>query len=206
MKAFWTIRPAVQDDEGAWSPDLPSGLRWQNNGDIRLMPQGANDHKHVVVGCIALGTNHYHWVFYRDGVILQEYVGNPVNDHDHAIVDEPWQFMVFVNCYEADYDALLAAYPNIIILGHCEVTETPDESDPGRSSYTFGAVDNTAWDAGTRTAWETRFENFGLVLPDVVTNDRRLVHYTLALFHAPRQGLKNERNYRYSGAVADSGL
>lgn len=207
MKAFWTVRPAVQDAEGGWGPLFPVGFkaRWQNNGDIRILPAGAApaDHKHAISGCYALGSNHGHYVVYwqtesDEVTVKQDFFGGGT-PHDHVDNSLPDHFMVFIVCTSAMYDQLLIDVPSILILGENEIIA--DEEGTGA----IGGVDNTTWTAGERTDWENIFANFGLELPEKVQSDRWLVQFCLVLFHAPKQRLLNERNYRYGGVeIIDS--
>lgn len=202
MKAFWCIRPAVQDAEGMWGASFPTGFKKKGilNGDIRVLPAGAApaDHKHVVTGCTALGDDHDHYVVYwksltGDVTVKMDYIDHGGTEHSHTDNSLPDHFMVFVICTSAMYDQLLIDEPSIIILG--ENVITADEEGTG----SIDGVDNTTWTAGERTSWENMFANFGLVLPDQVQSDRWLVQFCLVLFHAPKQRLLNERNYRYAG-------
>lgn len=198
-KAFYCIRAVALSPSGKLIPNFPAGFLalLQVIGDIRLIsgdPAPA-DHKHAVSGAIALGTDHYHWVFYN-GSIVQECVGGV--DHSHAsLTGIATHFMVFVMTSDAQYDQLLIDVPNIIIVGQSEVTENDD------GSFNAGLIVNTAWDGATRTAWENRIDNFGLELPLTVTNDRRLVKWLLGAFLAPSQAVRDEQNYRMTSFVID---
>ena len=197
MKSFWTIRPAVQDAEGEWQPSFPAGFKskWVNPCDIRILPAGdaPADHKHGISGTIALGSNHGHYVFYREnGAVYQEHFGGGTA-HDHDEVQAPDYYMVFVVCTTAMAQYLQSEVPNIIVTGVCEITASED------GSGTIGDIINTTWDSAEREEWETRFANFGVTLPDGVTNDRRLTTWVLNMFHAPTQRIVSERYYRYTG-------
>lgn len=90
----------------------------------------------------------------------------------------------------AQYDAFIAAEPNALIVAEMPVSALGD----GR--FSVGDIVDTAWDSGTRTTWETRVANFGLVLPTVVNNPRRFVRWLLSAFEHTHQNIKDERSYR----------
>ena len=197
MRAFWCIKSVTQKANGSWIPSFPVGFSYKgcNPIDIRILPAEVTpaDHKHAISGSIALGTNHGHYVFYRnETTIIQEHFGGGTA-HSHTASNHADYFCVFVVCTSAMYDQLLIDAPNILILGECEIIASEDGSGE------IGAVDNTLCDATERTFWEDKFDNFGVDLPDIVINDRRLVTFTLSMFHAPTQNIKNEAHYRYTG-------
>lgn len=189
MRAFWCVRGS--DGEG---PDFPVELdRNIVNGDLRnVQPDIAPaDHRHTTIGSLAIGPDHYHWFYIWNDTIYQDYVGNVANEHTHNFPLDPTHFLVWVLCTDQQYTDLLTAIPNLTILGENEII--PGEND---DPDTIGSVDNTTWDAGTRTDWENLVDNFGLELPEQIINDRRLVQWSLQTWNARGQKMVNERNYR----------
>jgi hypothetical protein len=196
MKAFWTVRGAEQNG-GGWQPSFPETFQYAyllNYGDLRVFgpDEAPADHKHAQMGCLALGTNHYHWMIFDEGGESwhQDYVGNVANEHEHDIPVNRTHFFCFVICSDAEYTQLLIDAPNIIVCGLAPVTETGD-------GWTIGPIDNTEWDAGTRTDWENKFSNFGLSLPEKIMHDRRLVQWILAIFFNEQQNMRTDETYRY---------
>ena len=201
-KAFWTVRPATQDELGGWGPSFPANfipLRMQNYGDLRIFgPDPApGDHRHAQMGCLALGTNHYHWMLFSENgqTWHQDYVGGGANEHTHDIPVDRTHFFVFIICTNAAYNQLLSDLPNLIICGEAPVTRNDDPD--GSTSWSIGPIDNTLWDVTTRTYWESLFDNFGLPLPEKITNDRRLVRWVLAIFFNSQQNMRTDEVYRY---------
>jgi hypothetical protein len=201
VQAFWCVRPAIQDVQGAWLPDFPvwfySVSALQTYGDLRVFgPDPApGDHKHAQTGgCYAIGLNHYHQILRNESGSAwhQDYVGAGANDHSHVIPVNDTHKFTFVVCSDADYAQLLIDLPNLIECGHAIVTGNAVDG------WVLGKIDNTAWDAATRTSWETFFESFGLDLPEKITNYRRLVRWMLAIFFNNPQGLTTDMTYRYT--------
>lgn len=188
MHAIWCVRP---NDNG--EPDFPAGIPLVTvvPADLRVSDV-VEGHRHTVMGCLALGSNHYHYVFFGgdDTAIVQEFYGAGT-EHEHDFPADATRFLVFVLCSDAAYAQLLTELPNLVILGHCEITIEEGVA-------IIGKVDNTPWDGPTRTDWETKFDAFGVALPAAVTNDRRLVMFCLAAFHEIRQGVKSDQALRYA--------
>lgn len=183
MRAFWCIRA---NDNG--EPNFPVELQTLIiNGDLRISDT-VEAHKHCTVGSLAVGSDHYHWFYLWNDTIFTDFVGGGV-EHEHTFTLEPTHFLVWVLCTDPQYTALIAAVPNIIILGENEIY-IEDEVE------IIGAVDNTAWEASERSDWEDLVDNFGVVLPDQVINDRRFVQWALQTWNARGQKMVNERNYR----------
>jgi len=201
MNAFWCVRPAVQDVGGGWDPSFPAGFAGlvQVYGDLRVFgPDPApGDHKHAQTGAIALGTDHYHWMVFAGNAQswYQDYVGPVASSHSHVIPVERTHFMVFVVCTDAAYAQLLIDVPNIIILGHADVTAV------GGEDYTIGDIINVAWSGADRTSWENTFNNFGMDLPEAITNDRRLVRWLMSVFFNTGQNMSSDLPYRYRSVV-----
>lgn len=190
-KAFWCVRAAVLVD-GEYEPSFPESFSgdYVAIGDLRVFgPDPAPaDHKHSAMGCLAIASNHGHWVFFDEGVVTQEFFGGGVS-HNHDIPVVATHLAVFVMCSDAAYAALLAELPNLIILAHCTVTQQGNR-------YVIGLVERPAWDGATRTAWENKFDNFGIGLPVIVTNDYRLIMYVLTAFLSPAQEVRDEPAWR----------
>lgn len=195
-KAFWVIRPSAQDAQGTYSPSFPAGFQsyYQTLGDLRVFgPDAApGDHKHAQIGPLAIGANHYHWMFWQQGGAgwYQEYVGPGGSSHTHTIPTGPTHFLVAVATTDAQYSAFIAAEPGALIVAQMPVSALGD------GKFSAGDIANTAWDAPTRTTWATRVANFGLVLPVVVSNPRRFVRWLLASFEHTHQNIKDEKPYR----------
>jgi hypothetical protein len=150
------------------------------------------NHKHAQIGPIAIGANHYHWMFWQQGgaAWYQEYVGPGASTHTHTLPIGPTHFLVMVACSDASYSAFVAAEPNALIVAEMPITAL------GGNQFDAGDIVTPDWDAGTRTTWETRVAAFGLTLPAVVTSPRRFARWLLTAFEHTHQNIKDERNYR----------
>lgn len=195
-KAFWVIRPAIEDEDGGWKPDFPIGFQsyYQVIGDLRIFgpDPGFGNHKHAQIGPLALGANHYHWMFWQQGGVgwYQEYIGPGAQAHTHIIPFGPTHFLVAAATTNIQYNEFILAEPNALIIAEMPV------SGLGGGIFNVDAIEGTNWDAGTRSSWEARSVNFGLVLPSIVTNPRRFIRWLISCFEQTHQNIKDDANYR----------
>lgn len=183
MRAFWTIRMAVQNTAGMWGPDLPplANLRVVCPGDVNRLGSGTApaDHVHVIAGGVALaseqaGGNHEHYVVFHNGNWVQQVRGT-APAHTHPANDVPDFFLCFVTCDENAFAALIASGVRVIAEAQMENGVRP-----------LGLVD-VPWTDIERTFWAALALNqMGIALPAVVDRGARLVSLLLGLFLSRR--------------------
>lgn len=191
MKAFWTIRAAVQTAGGTWRPDLPENLRYTVTGDLNRMTAGAApaDHVHLVSGGLAVaseqaGGGHEHYVIYHNGAWIQKVRGT-ATAHNHPFNETQDFFLVFVMCEDELLPILQAAPWNVRVICEAQVNA---EGFPG-------ALADVAWTTAERNVWATLALNqLGINLPVEVDRGVRLVSLLLGLSLSRRP--KSDEGYR----------
>lgn len=176
MKAGWIFTPNVIVN-GVNTPYFPAGVSapFSTTNPVEIHRLTGSTHVHLLVNGLALAndfkTAHEHYAIRADGIYFQAVKGD-VAAHIHDDDETPAWFMPFVICSDADA-ALIAADPACHVVAFCPIDE---------ETGAIGEEDNTAWSAGERTAWETRFSTvLGITLPAEISNGRRLVLFMFGI-------------------------
>jgi hypothetical protein len=200
MKAFWTVRQAIQVG-GVWQADLPNlpNMMVHIPCDINRLTAGSGiaNHVHLISGGVALYSNqsgggHEHFVVHF-GDAWYQWVRSGTA-HTHPGLETPDYFMCFVGCSDATYATLIAAPYNVKVMCQIEVEDNLD------GTFEVKDMVSTLWTTDERTYWAGfALTYLGITLPASIDRGRRLVMALLGLTLARRP--KNDRGYRFYGVV-----